>query len=196
MEMFQKIEQFTFFISILPDFKCIPLYLTKTNCKMNEAKKNNILPAWPNNQGVYIRTVHLSYFGSYEEHLSNSVERNFGLKYSMCGRERNINITNVILLEIFFFSALPQRSSTGAWLPKQHEAVIEKSERNPYSAIREIAWKLNSFNATTYKVLRTQLKLKPYKFQRRQKLSEDHKQLRLKFCNWIERTKNIFTDEW
>ena len=69
-------------------------------------------------------------------------------------------------------------------------------------SVRKVARKLDLSSSTAYTVLGIKLecKLKPYKFNRSQVLTDDHKRLRVNFSEWILNSnidvqKVIFTDE-
>ena len=73
-------------------------------------------------------------------------------------------------------------------------------KENSRQSIRNVARKLNFKESTTYRIMRNELKMKPYKLHRCQTLSAEHKTQRVQFCQWftenaIDPQKVIFSDE-
>ena len=105
------------------------------------------------------------------------VKREFASKYDMCGRKKSKycphHFTRV-------FERFKSRGIAPA-TPQAKQLINQEIQENPTSSMRQIARKLHFSNAITRKILRKELKVKPFKFRR----CQDHKQQRLVYCYWI-----------
>ena len=135
-----------------------------------------------------------------------ALKRKFVLHFNIKGREKNKYQPHLFLrvVESFKRNGISKKKSKGPKIskatPEAQQLVTEVIQQHPTNSIRQIAKRLDFTTSTTHKILRKQLKMKPYKFHKCQELSEDHKSQRLNFCSWmidsnIEPQKIIFTDE-
>lgn len=135
-----------------------------------------------------------------------SLKRKFCKKYEIKGRNKKPYYPHLFMRIVNEFKnkgiAKSKRSGCppSRKSPEAQQLIQREVDENPMKSIRQIAKKLDFGKTTTNEILRDQLKLKPYKLHRCQELSEDHKNQRSVFCNWIldnniDPHKIIFTDE-
>jgi hypothetical protein len=158
-------------------------------------------------KNVHQRATSLDHFGEWQELIPHSIEKEFFLKeFKITGRKSTkylpYDFTRV--LEQFKISGVktPIRPGKPASkrTPEAKTLVTETILEDPQTSLRRIARKLDFTLGTTYRILREDIKMKPYKFQRSQELTEDHIKQRLDFCcrinsSDIDPQKIIFTDE-
>ena len=79
------------------------------------------------------------------------------------------------------------------------QSELEMESFNQVS-VRKVARKLDLSSSTAYRAMKLESKLKPFKFNRSQVLTDDHKRQRVNFSDWIlnsniDEQRVIFTDE-
>ena len=120
------------------------------------------------------------------EYAKNSsptiVKREFVRKYNICGSQKSKYCPHHFTRVFERFNsrgiapALYPGNKISKATPQTKQLISQEIQENPTSLIRQIARKLDFSNATTRRILRKELKVKPFKFHRCQELSEDHKQ--------------------
>lgn len=134
-----------------------------------------------------------------------AVRRKFIIKYGIVGRKK-VRYAPNLFTEIFnhFQEHGSVKRVKGAGRPSKlptAKVLIEEELRNqPQTSVRKVARKLDLSFTTTYRTMKNELHVKPFKYHRCQELTEHHKKQRLEFCRWIsdnniDPQKIIFTDE-
>jgi hypothetical protein len=133
------------------------------------------------------------------------VKRKFCIKYAIVGRAKNTyqpNHFSKIFNHFQEHGTVKRIKGKGRPCKPPTAAVLVQEEvrKNPATSIRRISRDLSIPISTTYKIMRSDLHLKPFKYHRSQELTEQHKRQRLEFCHWIlasniDPQKVIFTDE-
>ena len=138
---------------------------------------------------------------------STTVRRSFFKKYGIVGRKKErYRLQN-------FSRTIENFSNTGSVSKKKRERQNSKlaaakdlvqseldMESSNQVSVRKVARKLDLSFSTTYRAMKLECELKPYKFNRSQVLTDDHKRQRVIFCEWllnsnIDAQNVIFTDE-
>ena len=138
---------------------------------------------------------------------STVVRRTFFNKYGINGRKNEKYRLRYFgrVIENFSDNGSVTKKKYRRESSKLNEAkVLLQSELNMESSnqvsVRKLARKLDLTSSITYKAMKTESKLKPYKFHRSQVLTDEHKRQRVKFSEWILNSnidvqKVIFSDE-
>lgn len=135
-----------------------------------------------------------------------ALRRSFLKEFKITGRKSTkclpLDFTRVI--EQFKISGTVTPIRHGKTAPKRtaeaKALVTDTILEDPQTSLRKLARKLDFSLSTTYRIIRQDVKMKPYKFHQSQELTEDHIKQRRDFCCRIQSTdidpqKIIFTDE-
>ena len=132
------------------------------------------------------------------------VMREFMRKYGVTGRKtKSYSAKDFQRVFIHFQQNGTVKRAPGSGrkqIPSAKLLVQSEIQDNPVSSVRQVSRKVGVSKTTVHRKLKFDLKLKPYKFNRCQQLTENHREQRLEFCRWIEERnidvqKVIFTDE-
>ena len=122
-----------------------------------------------------------------------ALRRKFFKKFGIDGRrKKSYRLQDFVrIVEHFQETGTVARKKTTRTPNKIHVAKeLLKNELGNEDApnqisVRKVARKLELPVTTSYRDLRNELKLKPYKFHQTQELNADHQEQRVKFCEWI-----------